>query len=1366
MPTVIGQAEIAIRAATAGFEADARKKLEQTFRTKPLQVKIVLDTTQVQAELKKIQADLSLNLKVEVEGGGGVGKLEESIAALTSSLGTSLAQVNTSLTQTVALLEKLAKASIIQSFGAIGQSVGGLIKVFNFLNDRGITFNGTLNALRTGGFKGLLDSFRKTKVAAKDVGNAINLEGIDTQKVEDRPPVRRRLPVIGSGNGDVQRELLGLADAARQAKVALQGISGGGGGIIGGSGRGVRTTGIPGGSRLATDADKKIAGIAGPAKETTKQLNFLQRGLENLRQPFQTVEREGEKAGESVGGMGNIARTAFHQFQRGAGVLQITGTLMQNLPGPAKSVGRALVTAGTLAEGAGVAARIAALGFSGMASAALVGKFGLDAIVGITKNLVASFSALNEQLSAVGFQFGSAAGTVKTFAATASDTIGLSESATLKASLAFGGLFSNVGVGEQAVADLSTGFLQLAGDLASFRDIAGGAEEASRILISGLIGETEPLRRIGVVFTDFEVTQKAMALTGVTTSKAIDQQTKVLARGAIAMEQLNKASGDFVRTSQSIANLQRSLAAAKENASAGLGEAFAPFARLNLIINKALVGTVAFFRESFGDIGKALDSTFQGVVDALAPVGASLIFVFGVLKLFGRVGGAAFQVIGAVIGTVGKIIRTATDLVILSIQKLQSIPILGKLITKVFGEVGGAAEQAQLDFGALAKESADLFKSPEKFVQNVVKAIDAQFGVNKALSEMDAATKTYEDARIKVADLTIEFERFGHGGRAVLEAQEKAAKATRDHERAQIALRESTRGLLRVQQDSALAQEETNNLLQGYAKDSREATEAQLAFNAAVIGTGQSELALVQAQNAVGDSAEDAAEATRKMNGVLHGFDATSKEGIQNTRAYEDALQSQLRAQIALEQSLLSLTEAQEGEERAKKRSALVSKLFGETSRVAVLAARDAKKAQLAAQEAAISQTDASRGPLRAAQDLAEAQKAAFGFPEGSREAIEARRAARDADLAMSSAKLGLASAENSLASSRLNEAKATEELDIKLNGLNATNAVTIAQRKELLGAQRTIEDAADQIRSAELALEDATAAVPIAGRAAEDAQFELSKTIREGPGQAIRDMTEAVNQMDEAFIGKIKVLGENLATLTKHFTGKTGVNDATEFFNSQLGDMAKNLQPGSAIQNEVKGFGGKVDELTAKIKEEKKLDVNVSPAKQSINGLVEFVKQKAVDISNTLTDAFNVNMVASLSAPDPNTGEVRILVKDREKRAFGGPVSAGRQYLVGEAGTELFIPNQSGFIVSNRNLAQAAEQASQALVEQSRAVLQAMKDLVAVSALSSSTNTNGDRDKRGVFPGGQGAIIVMDGEVVGRLVFPHIRRMNETLSR
>ena len=69
----------------------------------------------------------------------------------------------------------------------------------------------------------------------------------------------------------------------------------------------------------------------------------------------------------------------------------------------------------------------------------------------------------------------------------------------------------------------------------------------------------------------------------------------------------------------------------------------------------------------------------------------------------------------------------------------------------------------------------------------------------------------------------------------------------------------------------------------------------------------------------------------------------------------------------------------------------------------------------------------------------------------------------------------------------------------------------------------------------------------------------------------------------------------------------------------------------------------------------------------------------KALDVfSGKVQHALDLS--GSLSGAASGWGGLAVM----EPRALGGPVSAGRPYLVGERGPELFISNSSGRIVPN----------------------------------------------------------------------------------
>ena len=62
--------------------------------------------------------------------------------------------------------------------------------------------------------------------------------------------------------------------------------------------------------------------------------------------------------------------------------------------------------------------------------------------------------------------------------------------------------------------------------------------------------------------------------------------------------------------------------------------------------------------------------------------------------------------------------------------------------------------------------------------------------------------------------------------------------------------------------------------------------------------------------------------------------------------------------------------------------------------------------------------------------------------------------------------------------------------------------------------------------------------------------------------------------------------------------------------------------------------------------------------------------------------DNFSIQGVYGAITGKPNT-----TMQDLQARASGGPVYAGQQYMVGERGPELFVPNTNGTIVPNNSL-------------------------------------------------------------------------------
>jgi len=202
---------------------------------------------------------------------------------------------------------------------------------------------------------------------------------------------------------------------------------------------------------------------------------------------------------------------------------------------------------------------------------------------GITTPMVAmgtlsvkAASDLNEAMNKVEVVFGSAADIVEEFGGTAARSVGMSERAALEAAGTFGNLFTTMGLGQKASADMSVSLVKLAGDLASFNNL--NPEDVLEKLRSGLVGEVEPLRTLGINLNQAAVQAKAMEMGLADANGQLSQAALVQARYALILEQTKHAQGDFGRTSDGLANSTRILRAEFEDLQARLGQELLPAA--------------------------------------------------------------------------------------------------------------------------------------------------------------------------------------------------------------------------------------------------------------------------------------------------------------------------------------------------------------------------------------------------------------------------------------------------------------------------------------------------------------------------------------------------------------------------------------------------------------------------------------------------------------------------------------------------------------------------------------------------------------------------------------------------------------------
>lgn len=171
------------------------------------------------------------------------------------------------------------------------------------------------------------------------------------------------------------------------------------------------------------------------------------------------------------------------------------------------------------------------------------------------KSAISLASDLQEVQNVVDVAFGSMAGEVEDFSKSALKQFGLSELAAKRMASTFMAMGKGLGIDGTTGKEMALTLTGLAGDMASFFNVEESVAQTA--LNSIYTGETETLKKFGVVMT--EANLQAFALTqGITKSySAMSQAEKVALRYQYVLSQTALAQGDFARTSGSWANQVR-----------------------------------------------------------------------------------------------------------------------------------------------------------------------------------------------------------------------------------------------------------------------------------------------------------------------------------------------------------------------------------------------------------------------------------------------------------------------------------------------------------------------------------------------------------------------------------------------------------------------------------------------------------------------------------------------------------------------------------------------------------------------------------------------------------------------------------------
>lgn len=234
-------------------------------------------------------------------------------------------------------------------------------------------------------------------------------------------------------------------------------------------------------------------------------------------------------------------------------------------------------------------------------------------------------SDYEESLNKVNVAFGDSSSYVENWAKTSLDSFGIAEGSALDMASLFGDMATSMQIPQKEAAKMSTSLVGLAGDLASFKNI--GIAEATTALNGIFTGETESLKRLGVVMTEANLKTFAYSQ-GITKQvKDMTEAEKVNLRYAFVLSKTKNAQGDFERTGGGAANQMRVFTESLKQVGQQLGAVILPiFTKVIAFVNEKIK---AF--SNLSDTSKVLIVSIAGIAAAIGPLLSGLGSVLGFL---------------------------------------------------------------------------------------------------------------------------------------------------------------------------------------------------------------------------------------------------------------------------------------------------------------------------------------------------------------------------------------------------------------------------------------------------------------------------------------------------------------------------------------------------------------------------------------------------------------------------------------------------------------------------------------------------------------------------------------------------------------
>lgn len=419
-------------------------------------------------------------------------------------------------------------------------------------------------------------------------------------------------------------------------------------------------------SRLG-DFGKSTDGLRLKADTLNKQIDLQKDKVEALNKSLQeSIEKKGAdaRATENLRIRLNYATAELNNMQR---ELTETNTQLNTQSSHWYSLSQSTEKAGEKMKVVGEKMSSVGTKLSTAVTLPLLG-------IGVATTKMAMDAVESENLFEV--SMGAMAEDARTWSEETSKDLGLNAYNVRNNMATYNAMLTSMGLTADESLKMSEGLTQLSYDMASFYNLK--PEEAFEKLKSGISGEAEPLKALGILVNDTTIKTYAYSQGIAKQGEELTESQKVQARYGAILEATKNAQGDLGRTLDSPTNKIRIMKEQAQQIGIEFGQILIPILERLMVVIKPLM-------DKFQGLSKEQQETIVKIGLIVAAVGPIILIVGKVITIIGTLSSIISAISGAIaaaggasaaLGAVFAVITGPVGIVIAIIAALIAIGVL------------------------------------------------------------------------------------------------------------------------------------------------------------------------------------------------------------------------------------------------------------------------------------------------------------------------------------------------------------------------------------------------------------------------------------------------------------------------------------------------------------------------------------------------------------------------------------------------------------------------------------------------------------------------------------------------------------------